>query len=111
MTFLLKVDLDMVKMYLHTKKQESIPVGCVLCAAVAMGRVQGGCCPGGVWCLTGVVSRGVWCQGGVVSGRWWCPREVCAPVHVGIHPSPTVNRMTDACENITLPQRTFADGN
>ena len=57
------------------KKQECIRVGCVPSAAVVF---SGGCLPGG-----GVSARG----GGV------------AATHT--HP---VNRITDACENITLPQ-------
>ena len=28
----------------------------------------------------------------------------------GMHAPPPVNRMTDACENITLPQTSFAGG-
>ena len=64
--------------YSHIE-QECIPVGCVPSAAVAVG---GGVCPG-------------------VSAQ-----EVSAPVHAGIQPP--VKRITDACENITLPQ---ADGN
>ena len=52
-------------------------------------------------------------RGGALSAREGvCPRGVSAqgvclpPMHAGIHPP--VNRITDACENITLPQ---ADGN
>ena len=32
------------------------------------------------------------------------PSASVAPVHAGILPPSPVNRMTDACENITLPQ-------
>ena len=58
-------------------KQERIPVGCVSSAAVAVWRGGGlprGCLPGGV------------SAGGEVSAR------------------PPVNRITDRCQNITLPQ-------
>ena len=92
-------------------EQESIPVWCVLSAAVAAHRVciptctgpwgvyLGGVCPGGV-CLGGV------CPGDV------CPRGVypsmhctgvSVPVHAGIHPHTLVK---------TLPFRNYtADGN
>ena len=33
-----------------------------------------------------------------------------AQVHAGIHPPPPMNSMTDTCENMTLPQTSFADG-
>ena len=70
----------------------------VLCSGRRGGDV---CCGGGGWCLlwevsaVGGVCRGVSAQGGVCQG-------VSAPVHAGIHTP--VNRITDACENITLPQ-------
>ena len=32
-------------------------------------------------------------------------------MHAGIHPPATVDRMTDTCKNITLPQTSFAGGN
>ena len=50
-----------------------------------------GCLPGGV-CPVGCVYLGGVCLGGV-------------------HPSPPVNRMTDSCKNITLPQTSFVGGN
>ena len=68
---------------------------------------RGGVCPGG--CLSegclprGCLPRGVSVQGGV------CPGEgvVCPG---GCPPPPPVNRITNGCENITLPQH-VADGN
>ena len=60
-------------------KQECIPVGCVAPA----------CCPYLPACTT--------CQGGVP----------CLGVYLPRHPPP-VNRMTDRCKNITLPQTSFA---
>ena len=81
--------------------QECIPVGCVLSTAVAISEgsvrlgvsaqgvsAQGGVCRGA---SVGGVSQGGVCPGGV------CPGE-CLPHH------PPVNRISDACENITLPQ-------
>ena len=64
--------------------QECIPVGCVLSAAVAAGR--------------GVSTRGV----GVSAWGGVCPSACWDTV-------PLVNRMTDACENITFPHY-VADG-
>ena len=55
--------------------------------------VQGALCPGGSL-SGGSVSRWVSVQGGLCQGD-------CPPV----------NRMTDACENITLAQTSFAGGN
>ena len=105
MTFILKLDLDMVKMYLHTKTRKY----CSRMLTVRRsghGRIRGvlsrgAVVQGGVWCLGGVVSRGVWCQGGL-----WCPGG--GGVQGGMCPSacwdtPPVKRMTDTCENITLP--------
>ena len=105
MTFILKLDLDMVKMYLHTKTRKY----CSRMLTVRRsghGGVRGvlskGVLSRGVWCLGGVVSRGVWCQGGL-----WCPGG--GGVQGGMCPSacwdtpPPVKRMTDTCENITLP--------
>ena len=65
-------------------EQECIPVGCVPSAAGRLGgRVSvGGCPPGGV------------CPGGCLPGG------VCLG---GAH-LPPVDRMSDACENITFPQ-------
>ena len=65
----------------------------------ALGR--GGVCPGG-----GGVCPGGWClPRGVVSARGG--GRICSGVyssmHWGKHPPP-VNRMTDRCKNITLPQ-------
>ena len=115
MTFILKLDLDMVKMYLHTKTRK-------YCSRMLTVRRSGHGSVRGVL-SKGVLSKGVLSKGVLsrgVCGVWevWCPggcgvkgdcgvrevvvsREVCAPVHVGIHPP--VKRMTDACENITLP--------
>ena len=95
----------------YQMKQECIPVGCVPSAAVP---VEGGCilaCTGHERCVSqhalgregcvsqlalgrGVSAQGVSAQGGVY---WGLPESVC-------HTHPPVNRMTDACENITFPQ-------
>ena len=68
-------------------KQDCIPVGCVPSAAVA---VSCGCLSGGVSAQGGVCPGGVSAQGGV------CQTPL--------------NRITDRCKNITLPQLR-ADGN
>ena len=53
----------------------------------------------------GVRGGGAW-QGGM-RDRWVC---VVGGMH-GTHAAPTpVDRMTDACKNITLPQTSFAGG-
>ena len=107
--------------------------GCV-CLEVSTqgeaGSAQGAVCPGrgvclgvsawgvstqGCLCLPGVsvqgggvcLPRGCLPSGGCLPGGclpWGClPRGMPAPVHAGIHTS-LVDRMTDACENITLSQ-------
>ena len=68
------------------KKQECIPVGCVPAWGVFL--------PRGVYLPGGVPAGGVYLPGGV-------PAQVLPPV----------NRMTDRCKNITLPQTSFAGGN
>ena len=65
---------------------------------------EGVCGRGCVWqglCVAGVVrGRGVMCgKGGM------CGRGTCMP-HM-----PPMDRMTDMCKNITLPQTSFAGGN
>ena len=74
------------------KKQECIPVGCILSAAVAV-------CWGG-----GVSARGVSAQGAVSAQGGQClPGGVCIPACTEAD-TPLVDRMTDRCQNITLPQ-------
>ena len=97
------------------KKQECIPVGCVLSAAVATGGSARGCvCPGegcqpGRVSARGVSAKGCLCQG--VSTRGCLPGEclpgggVVYPVHAGIHTTPLWTEwLTDRCKNITFPQ-------
>ena len=55
--------------------------------------------PGGVP-ASGVYLLGVYLSGGCTCQGGYLPRY-----------SPPVNRMTDRCKNITLPQTSFADGN
>ena len=106
MTFILKLDLDMGKMYLHTRTRKycsrMLTVRRSGHGSVRGGVVQGGVVQGGVWCLGGVVSWGCGVKGDCGVREVVLSREVCAPVPVGI-PPPPVKRMTDACENITLP--------
>ena len=72
-------------------KQECIPVGCVLSAAVAI-------CRGGL----------PQCMLGYTPWAWaWTPPWADTPTPLGLGldtPNPTVNRMTDRCKNITFPQ-------
>ena len=85
-------------------KQECIPVGCIPPASVAISWGRG-CLTRGV-CQKGVCLERV-CLGG--SARWGgcLPRGVSA---WGCLPH-TPYGQTDACENITLPQTSFAGGN
>ena len=75
--------------------------GCLLRGCLPRGVSAGGCLPGvsaqggvcpGVVCLGGCLLRGVSAPGGVC---WGC---------VYLLRVPPVNRMTDRCKNITLPQ-------
>ena len=107
-------------------RQECIPVGCVPSAAVAV-CWEGGICPRGVcpgggvclprgWCLPGrgVSAQGEGCvcpgggmsaQGVVSAGEGGClPRGVYLPRGCLADTPHPVNRMTDRCKNITLPQ-------
>ena len=59
------------------------------------GGVQGRVCPGGV-CLVGV------CPGGVCVSKGLCVSRGC--VYLGRMYTSPMDRMTDACENITFPQ-------
>ena len=68
-------------------EQDSIPVGCIPSAAVAVGVGGLGVCPSACWDT---------CQGGV------CPvhagisaQGMSAPVHAGIHIPPPVDRILD----------------
>ena len=90
------------------------------------GACPGGCLPGG--CLLGGVClpRGgvmwpipscIWCYLYAASTPTEC-RHLCSSlysvtqVHAGIPTHlPPVNRMTNRCKNITLPQTSFAGGN
>ena len=88
--------------------------------------------PGGVPGLGGVCSRGcTWSQGDLVLGEpgpgrctWSQGDEPDPGVHLGgcllsgvylvrgvSGTPPSVNRMTNRCKNITLPQTSFAGGN
>ena len=60
--------------------------------------VSGGCVSRVCVCPGCVCVRGVCVQGGAGG---CLPSWVAAPVHAGI---PPLDRMTDACENFTLPQ-------
>ena len=89
--------------------QECIPVGCVppACRPYPCMHCAGGCLPrevsAGGWCV---------CPGGEWSARrvsaWECPWGCVCPGGVSSRgcgkPPPPVNRLTDRCKNITLPQ-------
>ena len=75
-------------------KQECIPVGCVPSAAVAVVG-EGGDCLGGVFLPGGGVCPGR--SAVLLGGGGGLPQCMLGY-------TPPVNRLTDACENITLPQ-------
>ena len=94
---------------LLTISQDALPEGCICLGWVYLLGVYllGGCtCPGGVpagrvYLPGGCTCWGVdllegWPAGGVPA--WGVPAQVLPPV----------NRMTDRCKNITLPQTSFA---
>ena len=94
----------------NPSKQECIPAGCVPSTAVAV--CWGGMSAWGVSAQGRVSPRGVSVQGGLPRGV--CPGGClpgrCLPGGRGCLPqcmlgyTPPVNKITDACENITLPQ-------
>ena len=65
--------------------------------------------PGGCTCLGGTCP-GCTCQGGCTCQRGVPARGVPGGVPAQVL-HPPVNRMTDRCKNITLPQTSFAGGN
>ena len=100
----------------YLAKQECNPLGCAPSAAVAV-RVCGGesqhalgrrvclskgCLPRGVSALVGCLLGGVCSRGGCLLGAG--VGVVSAQCMLGYTPHPPVNRMIDACENITFPQ-------
>ena len=98
-------------------KQKCIPVGCVPPASVAVSGEGGlsarGCLPGGgsahgVSALGGCLPWGVPVRGGVCPGGV-CPGGVCPRGGV-CHTRPPTCGQTDACENITLLETSFASG-
>ena len=114
-------------------KQECIPVGCVppTCCPYLRARTARGwgvyLVLGRVYLVAGVylVPGGVpgpggctWSQGGVpgqsgylVLGVYLVLGGVPGPRGCTCPGNPPVNRMTDRCQNITLPQTSFAGGN
>ena len=77
--------------------------GCACPGVPALGEYMPGVyLPGGVPARGVYLPRGLYLPGGVPARRGGtCPGT----------PPPPVNRMTDRCKNITLPQTSFADGN
>ena len=82
-------------------KQECIPVGCVPSAAVAI-CWGGGCLPGGVSAQRGCLPRGGVCPGVCLPGGV-SAQGAGVSAGVCLADTPPVDRMTDPCENITLP--------
>ena len=70
---------------------------------------QGGCtCPWGVHAGGGWHRGGVPAWGGVPSQGVYLPRGQAGGVPAQV--LPPLNRMTDRCKNITLPQTAFVGG-
>ena len=78
-------------------------------------------CSGGMYLVWGVPvpggylvwgGRGTWYWGVYLVLEGWCTWSWRVPGPGGYLPrySPPVNRMTDRCKNITLPQTSFAGG-
>ena len=88
----------------NLSQQESIPIGCVPSAAVAVMR-EGGW---GASCFRGVYAQGVSSQGKCLCPGGCLPGAgVCLPGGVlpgGVFQTPPMNRITDRCKNATLPQ-------
>ena len=85
---------------LLTISQDALPEGCICLGPVYL---LGGVPAGQVYLPRGCTCWGVellegWPAGGVTA--WGVPAQVLPPV----------NRMTDRCKNITLPQTSFAGG-
>ena len=79
-------------------KQVCLPVGCVPPTCFPYPVVsEGGVCLGDV------------CRRGVCLGQGVCPGGVSQHA-MGKRPSPQMNRITDRCKIITLPQTSFAGG-
>ena len=80
-----------------------VSLGVGVCLRVsARGVCLGGVSAWGCLCLgKGGVCLG--CLPGVSAKGDVCPGEVCIPACTGAAPPP-LDRMTDTCENITLPQ-------
>ena len=82
----------------YLPRECNYPGGCTCPRGVPVGGVympRGGTCPGGVPVQGDVPAQGVVC-----TCPEWAPAQVLPPV----------NRMTDKCKYITLPQTSFGDG-
>ena len=85
-----------------------LPRGVYLHRGVHLPRgmyLPGGVPDGSVPAQGHVPARGCTCPGGLPAQGMYLPRGVPAPV------LPPMNRLTDRCNNITLPQTSFAAGN
>ena len=92
-------------------KQDCIPVGCVppaYCPYLPACTAQGVSAPRE--CLL----QGCLFWGMSAPGEEYLLQGVCGggiPACTAQHRAPPVNRMTDRCKNITLPQTSFGGGN
>ena len=87
--------------------------GCICPGEYLLGvYLPRGCtCPGGgVPAQGGVLAQGVSLPGGVPARGCTC-QGVCLPGRYLPRYSSPVNRMTDRCKNITLPETSFEGGN
>ena len=73
------------QLWMTSTTRECIPVGCV---------------PPACWPYPSMH-----CTGGGLPGEGCLPRGGCLPRPRGVWQTPSFNRMTDRCKNITLPQR------
>ena len=99
---------------------DTCPGRCTCQGVPARGRyllggvpAQGGCTCWRVYLLGGVPAGGYTCHGVYLPRGCTCPGGVPAKGIVscpGTAPPPPVNRMTERCKNITLPQTSFAGG-
>ena len=72
-----------------------------MCTVRCSGRRRGGCLPGGV--CQGVLPRGCLPREGVVPASGVSAKGIVC-LSVGWDTHTPLDRMTDACENITFPQ-------
>ena len=92
-----------VSPHMHCSRGVYLWGGCLVGGVPAWGVYM----PRGVYLPRGVPTQGVCLPGGVPAWGLYLPR---GRGYLSRY-SPPVNRMTDRCKNITLPQTSFAGGN